>query len=61
MTIRGTIIGASMKAKISPLQRERERATASAANPPISVARMAVTKATPKDRTVADVQIGELK
>jgi hypothetical protein len=50
-----------MKAKINPLQRDRERATASAANPPMRVARIAVTKATPNDRIVAEVQIGELK
>ena len=62
MTMRGTIIGARKKAKISPPQRVRLlRASASAAKPPITVAAIAVAKATPKERMVAWIQSGESK
>ncbi|MNT44253.1 hypothetical protein D3C72_1807710 [compost metagenome] len=59
--MRGTIIGARKKAKMMPRQRERDRASASAAKPPIIVATMAVAKATPNERMVAATQRSEVK
>ncbi|MNL42061.1 hypothetical protein D3C87_1644970 [compost metagenome] len=53
MTMRGTIIGARKKAKISPAQRVRLLASASAVKPPIAVAQMAVANATRNERIVA--------
>jgi hypothetical protein len=61
MTMRGTIMGARKAAKIAPPQRVLERASASAARPPMAVASTAVAAATPKERSVAASQTGEEK